>query len=83
VGWPEVKSRTYTPPATLRCSLEVHEYLTPSRVERPWGVEIVHTPGWFVLATTDDGGTVYQRVFDGAGPEQFGTSDWAELTEEI
>ena len=76
VGWPEIKSRGYTPPAQLRCAVSVYEYQSPSR-EIPWGA-VTYTPGWFVVAVLSDGGTRYTRNYDGAGPETFATR-WQEV----
>ena len=75
IGWPEIKARGYTPPLLLRASFAVQEYQSPSRAI-PWGA-VAYTPGWFVVARASDGGTVYRKQYDGAGPETFETT-WAE-----
>jgi len=70
-GWPTIKSRGYVPPATLRCGIAVSEYQYPT-AEIPWGARTYH-PGWFVTARLSDAGVVYERIFDGFGPETFAT----------
>jgi len=77
-GWPVAISEGAVVPATLRGSVEVHEYMTPTRVERRWGVEIVRTPGWYILMRASDGTKRFSRVFDGEGPVRLGTPGWAE-----
>jgi len=58
-GWKALKRRGYVPPALMRASLEVHEYLSPDG------------PGWYVIQRVlGDDGKIYFRIENGAGPEE-------------
>lgn len=76
-GWPEAIARGAVVPAMVRGAFSVSEYLSPERREEQWGHVVDYRPGWFLVARASDGAEIYRRVFDGEGPERFGTAVWA------
>lgn len=55
--------------SSLPCSLEIHRYQTP---RDGWG--------WVAIATVTILGSAWQRTVNGAGPETWRTTPWAQVS---